>query len=74
MNPISIIIWLIISVVCAIIHKDKGYSPVTGFLWGFCFSIIGLIIVLLEKDKEEHDAQMESNQGKSFWQWLLIFL
>lgn len=69
MNIISIIILLGISIACAYIHKSKGYSPITGFLWGFFFSIIGLIVVLLEKDKSEHDAQ-----GISMSQWILIFL
>lgn len=69
MNIISIIILLGIGIVCAFIHKNKGYSPVAGFFWGFLFSIIGLIIVLLEKDKSE------ANQGGlSMIQWLLIFL
>lgn len=74
MNPIVIILWIICGIVCAIIHKNKGYSPVTGFLWGFLFFIIGLIVVLLEKDKEEHDMQMANSNELSMTQWLLIFL
>lgn len=74
MNFFSVIILLGISVACAYIHKNKGYSPVSGFLWGFFFSIIGLVIVLLEKDKVEHDMQMASQNGLSMTQWLLIFL
>ena len=70
MNIVIIIIELAISIVCAYIHKSKGYSPVTGFLWGFFFSLIGLAIVLLEKDKEEHDMQ----DGMSMSTWLIIFL
>lgn len=74
MNPVVIILWIICGIVCAIIHKNKGYSPVTGFLWGFLFFVIGLIVVLLEKDKEEHDMQMANSNGLSMTQWLLIFL
>lgn len=74
MNVVSIIIWLVISVICAIVHKDKGYSPVSGFLWGFFFSVIGLIVVLLEKDREEHDMEMANKNGLSMGQWLAIFL
>ena len=70
MNVISIIILLGIGIVCAYIHKNKGYSPVAGFLWGFLFSIIGLIVVLLEKDKSEHDMQMANKSGLSMTQWL----
>ena len=59
-------------ILCAFIHKNKGYSPISGFCWGFFFSIIGLLIVLLERNKDE---QMEADKGKlSMIQWLLIFL
>lgn len=74
MNPVVIILWIICGIVCAIIHKNKGYSPVTGFLWGFLFFVIGLIVVLLEKDKEEHDMEMAEKRGLSMGQWLAIFL
>ncbi len=74
MNPITIIIMIVLGIICAIVHKNKGYSPIAGFLWGFFFSIIGLIVVLLEKDKEEHDMQMANSNGLSMTQWLLIFL
>ena len=74
MNLITITIMIVLGIICAIIHKNKGYSPVAGFLWGFFFSIIGLIVVLLEKDKEEHDMQMAKSNGLSMTQWLLIFL
>lgn len=74
MNPVTIILWIAYGIICAIIHKKKGYSLVTGFLWGFLFSIIGLIVVLLEKDKEEHERQMANSNGLSMTQWLLIFL
>lgn len=72
MNPITIIILIALGIICAVVHKNKGYSPIAGFLWGFFFSIIGLIVVLLEKDKEE--KEMSGNQGLKMWQWLLIFL
>ena len=74
MNPITIIIMIVLGIICAIVHKNKGYSPIAGFLWGFFFSIIGLIVVLLEKDKEEHDMQMANSNGLSMTQWLLINL
>lgn len=74
MNLITITIMIVLGIICSIIHKNKGYSPVAGFLWGFFFSIIGLIVVLLEKDKEEHDMQMANSNGLSMTQWLLIFL
>ena len=69
---VYIIILIAIGVLCAFIHKNKGYSPIAGFCWGFFFSIIGLLIVLLERNKDE---QMEADKGKlSMIQWLLIFL
>lgn len=74
MNIAVIIIELIIAIACAIIHKEKGYSPITGFLLGFFFTIIGLIVVLLEKTKEEHDIEMKDKKGLSMGQWLAIFL
>lgn len=70
---VSVIILLCISFVCAYIHKNKGYSPIAGFLWGLCFSVIGLIVVLLEKDKIEHDEEMAKNNSLSLTQWILIF-
>ena len=74
MNPVTILIWIGCCITCTIIHKKKGYSPVTGFLWGFFFTIIGLIVVLLEKDKEQHNMEITNNNGLQMWQWLLIFL
>lgn len=74
MNVVQIIIWLAISIACAFIHKNKGYSPIAGFMWGFFFSVIGLIVVLLEKDKEEHDMEMANKRGLSMGQWIAIFL
>ena len=69
---IYIIILIAMGILCAFIHKNKGYSPISGFCWGFFFSIIGLLIVLLERNKDE---QMEADKGKlSMIQWLLIFL
>ena len=69
---IYVIILVALGILCAFIHKNKGYSPISGFLWGFIFSIIGLIVVLLEKNKEDHLAE---DDGKlSMAQWLLIFL
>ena len=69
---VYIIILIAMGILCAFIHKNKGYSPISGFCWGFFFSIIGLLIVLLERNKDE---QMEADKGKlSMIQWLLIFL
>ena len=74
MNVVTIIIWIALGVICAVIHKNKGYSPIAGFCWGFFFSIIGLIIVLLEKDKAEYDANMANKKVLSTGAWLGIFL
>lgn len=73
MNTIvSLILLIAMGILCAYIHKNKGYSPVAGFCWGFFFFIIGLIIVLAERNKEE---QMAVDKGKlSMAQWLFIFL
>lgn len=71
MNTIPIILCL--AIICAILHKNKGYSPIAGFLLGFFLPIIGLIIVLLEQNREERDMQIANNNWKSFIQWLLIF-
>lgn len=72
MTIVYIIILVAMGILCAFIHKNKGYSPVAGFCWGFFFTIIGLIIVLSERNKEE---QIEADKGKlSMTQWLLIFL
>ena len=72
MTIVYIIILVAMGILCAFIHKNKGYSPVAGFCWGFFFTIIGLIIVLSERNKED---QIEADKGKlSMTQWLLIFL
>lgn len=71
-TTVSLIILIAIGLLCSYIHKNKGYSPVSGFLWGFFFSIIGLLVVLLERNKED---QVIADKGKlSMNQWLLIFL
>ena len=63
-----LIVGLVLGCICAYIHKQKGYSPVAGFLWGFLFSIIGLIVVLLEKE-------INPNQkGLSVMQLVLIMV
>ncbi len=74
MNVVTIIIWIVIGLVCAFVHKNKGYSPIAGFCWGFFFSLIGLIVVFLEKDKTEHDTDMANKKGLSMGQWFAIFL
>lgn len=71
-----IIIYLIIlismGIICASIHKNKGYSSIAGFCWGFFFFVVGLIIVLVERNKEE---QVTADNGYlSMIQWLFIFL
>ena len=71
-TTVSLIVLIAMGILCAYIHKNKGYSPVAGFCWGFFFFIIGLIIVLVERNKEE---QMVADKGKlSMTQWLFIFL
>ena len=72
MTRVSLIILIALGLVCSYIHKNKGYSPVSGFLWGFFFSIIGLLIVLFERNKE--DQMAADKGGLSMTQWLLIFL
>lgn len=74
MNIVTLSLMIICGIVCAFIHKGKGYQFATGFLWGFFFFIIGLIVVLLEKDKEENDKKMAENKSLSMAQWLAIFL
>ena len=59
-------------ILCAFIHKNKGYSPIAGFCWGFFFFIIGLVIVLLESNKQ--DQAIADKERLSVTQWLLIFL
>ena len=72
MTIVYIIILVAMGMLCAFIHKNKGYSPIAAFCWGFFFFLIGLIIVLLERNKEE---QIEADkEGLSMKQWLLIFL
>ena len=66
----TIIVGIIMGVACSILHKKKGYSPVSGFFWGFLFSALGLIVILLEKPKAEHDKE----KGLSVVQWILIFV
>jgi len=47
---ISLIVLIAMGILCAFIHKNKGYSPIAGFCLGFFFFIIGLIIVLVERN------------------------
>ena len=64
---------VIIGVVCCILHKKKGYNPIAGFFWGFLFNIFGLLIVIFEKTKAEHDVEM--NKGsKSIGFYLALFV
>lgn len=72
MTIVSIIILLGMGILCAFIHKNKGYSPIAGFCWGFFFFIIGLVIVLLESNKQ--DQAIADKERLSVTQWLLIFL
>ena len=72
MTIVSIIILIAMGILCAFIHKNKGYSPIAGFCRGFFFFIIGLIIVLLERNKEN---QLIADKGHlTMTQWLFIFL
>lgn len=70
----GLMLFVVIGIICAFVHKNKGYSPIAGFCWGFFFSIIGVIVVLLEKDKAELDAEMANKKSLSLVQWLAIFL
>ena len=72
MTIVSFIILVAIGILCAFIHKNKGYSPMAGFCWGFFFFIIGLVVVLFEQNKAD---QMTADKRRlSTGQWLLIFL
>ena len=72
MTIVSFIILVAMGILCAFIHKNKGYSPISGFCWGFFFFIIGLLVVLFERNKTD---QMIADKGRlSTGQWLLIFL
>ena len=42
-------------------------------MWGFLFNFLGVIVVLIERDKKEHDEIM-ANGGKSITFWLITFL
>lgn len=74
MSASTLIILIVLGVVSAFVHKNKGYSLIAGFCWGFFLSIIGVIVVLLEKDKAEHDAEMANKNELSVGQWIAIFL
>lgn len=68
------VINFIIGIITLFIHKNKGYSPIAGFLWGACFSVLGLIVVLLEKDKAEMDAKYAGKKKPlSVGAWIIIF-
>ena len=54
--------------------KIKVTHQLQVFLWGFLFFLIGLIVVLLEKDKKEHDRQVDNSNSLSIGQWIAIFL
>ena len=69
---VGIVFLILMGIVCAVIHKRKGYSPISGFLWGIFFNILGLAVVLLEGNKEE-----QTQNGKktiSVGMWVLIFV
>lgn len=70
---IKVVIGIGIGIATSVIHKRKGYSPVAGFCWGFFFSVIGLLVVLLEKDKAELDAKYEGKKQLSVFAWIVIF-
>ena len=72
MTIVSLILLVAMGILCAFIHKNKGYSPIAGFCWGFFFFIIGLVIVLLESNKQ--DQAIADKERLSVTQWLLIFL
>lgn len=72
MTIVSLIVLIGIGILCAFIHRNKGYSAITGFCWGFFFSILGVIIVLLERNKEEQIVEDKGNL--SMTKWIFIFL
>ena len=43
-----VFVWFVVSMVCGFISlslsEDKGYYKASGFLWGFAFWVVGIII------------------------------
>jgi len=58
LQPTDIIIILVfigvpVGAVCVAVSGNKVMSRTEAFLWGFLFNIIGLIVVLISKNKTE---------------------
>ena len=66
MTIVSFIILVAMGILCAFIHKNKGYSPISGFCWGFFFFIIGLLVVLFERNKADQMTVDKGNQKHFF--------
>ena len=61
-----------IGIITAIMNSKKGYSAITGFLWGALGGILGVIVVASKKPKDQVDT--ESRAQLKTGQWVLIFL
>lgn len=68
---VFLIFWLGCGIIACIIHKRKGYSPITGFLWGL--TIVGVVYVLVEKTKKENDEEKAKNI-LTMGQWMALFM
>lgn len=42
----ALILWVVCGIAGGMIYQSKNRPFVRGFLWGFLFSIIGLIVTL----------------------------
>ena len=74
MEGLSLVVSLIISIALCVwggnISKGKGYSFASGFLWVFFLGLLGLVIVAVEKPKEQptvtaKNANLEQNTSNS---------
>lgn len=48
----SVVIWIIVACICAMIANEKNRSPFGWFLLGFLFSLIALVVLVLLPRKE----------------------
>jgi predicted RNA-binding Zn-ribbon protein involved in translation (DUF1610 family) len=48
-NPFFLVGALVIGLISLVIWRNKGGSPVVGFLWGFLLGLIGLLVVAVAK-------------------------
>ena len=62
---------IIMGFLCHAILKDKGYGTDEhanyGFIWGFLFSILGLIVCVCKHKIEKTDMIEKSSEGEDYW-------